>query len=282
MTYLVPALLILLALALANSIDLPDGPTIQEIQLSSGISLHVSGQEGNEALYQQYGRSQKGEDMRSLLHYFWGVRGSTVVESGALDGLRYSNSVIFSQLLQWRAVLIEASPDQFKKLVVNRPEAISVNSALCPNSRKVHWMNTHPPATRGVFEFMDNDSGPKARTLRKLKKIYGQKPNDGYSDSILDKELQIVPCANITSIMTSLNIYKIDLWFLDIEGAEMQALTGWDPSVVKVDVLVIEKNKQSDVTTHMQSIGYSCIDDEKVDKYNYWCSSPTFKAHAQT
>lgn len=266
----------------------PLKPTFEVINFEGGHSARVHGREGDPAHFKKFGRSQRMEDMHSLLQYFWGVRGGVVVESGALDGLRYSNTVVYSKLLQWKAVLIEASPDQFKKMVVNRPEAISVNAALCSETQKVHWLNTHPPATRGIYEFMGNDTGPKTKTVKRLKRKYEDhfKRFGDFNETILDKELRSVSCIEFNSLMNALQISKVDLWFLDVEGGEMEVLRGWNHSLIKVDVLVIEKvwlNKSRDpdaIMNFMTSIRYTCIDDDSIDMHNYWCSSPSFKPRA--
>lgn len=252
-------------------------PTVGNLKLSDGYEVKTAGRNMAMEYLEAYGKSQKGEDAYALRNYFWGVRGGVVVESGALDGLRYSNSFVFSQLMQWRSVLVEASPDQYEKLVVNRPEAISINAALCQTPRRLHFLNTHPPATRGVFEFLDNNKKAKKYFIGKMRQKYGDslEINGGFNETILDAELGLIPCVDFTSLMNGLGIEHVDLWFLDVEGAELIVLKGWDHNSIKVDVLVIEKRKG--VIRHMQSIGYSCIDDATIDKYNYWCVSPTFK-----
>jgi len=64
--------------------------------------------------------SQCGED-KLLLQWFDGLCNGTYLEMGALDGLQYSNSYVFNQKFDWRGVLIELDPSNFRKLQKNRP-----------------------------------------------------------------------------------------------------------------------------------------------------------------
>ena len=40
---------------------------------------------------------------------------------GALDGIKYSNTKFFEELLNWTGILIEPNPVMFNKLIKNRP-----------------------------------------------------------------------------------------------------------------------------------------------------------------
>ena len=54
-----------------------------------------------------------------------------IVEMGALDGIKFSNSFYYEYALGWKALLIEALPSNYKRLVVNRPNASTVHTAMC-------------------------------------------------------------------------------------------------------------------------------------------------------
>lgn len=232
----------------------------------------------NEAYLSQFMKSQKGEDIYAIRNYFWDVRGGVAVESGALDGLRYSNSFIFSHLLQWRSVLVEASPDQFGKLSRNRPEAISINAALCKDTRSLHWLNTWPPQERGIFEFM-RSSKQKRKKIKEMKRRYENvfSLNGQFNQTILDLELKKVPCLKFTDLMLQIGIHRVNIWFLDVEGAEYVVLQGWDPEIIHVDVLVVEtptKEMMKPMLNLFDRINYKC--DIVSDKYNIWCTAPDF------
>jgi hypothetical protein len=50
--------------------------------------------------------AQYGEDMWLVEKYFYGMKNGVVIESGALDGVLYSNSNVFETYLNWTAILI--------------------------------------------------------------------------------------------------------------------------------------------------------------------------------
>ena len=73
--------------------------------------------------------SQMLEDVRLNRRYFKGKRDGFFVEMGAIDGLQFSNSLIYEQCFGWKGLLIEAEPDNAAALVRNRPCAITLHAA---------------------------------------------------------------------------------------------------------------------------------------------------------
>ena len=91
---------------------------------------------------------------------FFGKKQGVIVESGALDGMTYSTSYFFERTLEWRSVHIEASPINYKKLVMYRKLSINIHAALCTNSTTLHFLDGRTGgkggrATSGIAEFMN-------------------------------------------------------------------------------------------------------------------------------
>lgn len=177
----------------------------------------------------KYSKGQEGHEMDKWLYenMFYGIHNGIIVESGALDGLQYSNSFMYENALNWRSVHIEPDPDNFSLLRKNRKHSINMNAALCDNPRLLHFVFGWTPATRGFYEFMpqsiiNNYHEPIAKGQIKM------------------EELPTIPCLKFSDILTMLNIHKINIWILDIEGAEESALLGTDFSKLHVDVIVME------------------------------------------
>jgi hypothetical protein len=55
----------------------------------------------------------------------------TIVEMGALDGKLFSISKFFEDHLKWTSILIEANPNNFQRLLKNRPRSRNYNTAIC-------------------------------------------------------------------------------------------------------------------------------------------------------
>jgi hypothetical protein len=54
------------------------------------------------------------------------------VEIGALDGVTYSNTLFFERMFDWRGVLIEAQPENARRLLrVNRRNTVKLPFGIC-------------------------------------------------------------------------------------------------------------------------------------------------------
>ena len=78
-------------------------------------------------------------------------------KSGALDGIRFSNSLFFEKFANWTSLNIEAGERNYKGLVTNRPNAINIQVALCNDVRSLHYVPDlkDVPEVEGIYEFMN-------------------------------------------------------------------------------------------------------------------------------
>jgi len=102
-------------------------------------------------------KSQSGEDKQLLSGKgirFDQVCNGSYIEMGALDGVIYSNSHVYHHAMDWKGLLIEASPKNYKNLVKNRKNEIAVvNAGVCGEERDLHWVDKSSGAVRGFLEF---------------------------------------------------------------------------------------------------------------------------------
>lgn len=138
-----------------------------------------------------------------------GVERGIFLEMGALDGITFSNTLMFEQCLGWNGLLIEANPKSFTKLLENRPCAITIGEAAC----KV-------------------DDGPTLRMAG----------NEGVASIVKDnvKDYVEVPCRPLSQMLEENGIDRINFFSLDVEGAELNVLQTLDWEKVKIDVLLVE------------------------------------------
>jgi hypothetical protein len=101
-----------------------------------------------------FAKAQDQEDVWLYEHYFYGMQKGVVMESGALDGELFSNSNLFEKYADWTAIHVEADPQNYGNLIVNRPEAINVNGALCSEPTLLHYSSFGVIPVRGFVEFM--------------------------------------------------------------------------------------------------------------------------------
>lgn len=195
-------------------------------------------------------KAQDKEDLWLYEHWFYGITNGIVIESGALDGISLSTSYFFESFANWTAIHIEGDPENFRRLQYNRPESINIHGALCKNSQILHYSNISISSVRGFVEFM----APAF-----LKKWHGRIFRNITSIDALPK----VQCIPMRQILKLLHLTTVDLWVLDIEGAEEQALLGTDFQAVNIktiamecDVTDIERNDRK--IKILEGQGYIC------------------------
>ena len=186
--------------------------------------------------------SQSQEDRALFMNYFKSptICGGTYVEIGALDGIRYSNTKFFEDNLDWGGVLIEAHPDNAKKLIRNRSSSKNhiISEAVCPDGQ--NYVNfTGSKAVGGIWDEMSD--GHKQHFFS------GSKP-----------ETVQVPCRPIGRMLNEAGIKAVDFFILDVEGAELMVLETMDWSI-SVKVFVVEMGrgeKDKKVIDLLASKGY--------------------------
>jgi FkbM family methyltransferase len=168
--------------------------------------------------------SQAGEDKFLNDTYFKNKKGGIYIELGALDGVLYSNTKFFQDVLDWSGILIEPHPYKFRDLTINRPNNYLFNCAISNSTDEV------------VFRFfIDNYSGVSGieRTLPT------EHINGFYTHVREPKDRITLKPKNLTEIIKSTNIQHINLLSLDVEGHEYEVLLSWDFSI-PIDVILIE------------------------------------------
>lgn len=184
-------------------------------------------------------KSQSKEDSVLWHEFFRGLCQGKYIELGALDGIRFSNTHIFSKGLNWTGVLIEASPSNYKKLSRNRQEDELHHSAVCRSARMVHVIDKG--AVGGIYEFM-----PKSFRTK-------------WHPKVKETDLSAVKCQPLGDILR-LHRY-FDFFSLDVEGGELQVLQTIDFSKVQFGVIFLEADghnplKNEATKSYLQAQGY--------------------------
>lgn len=148
----------------------------------------------------------------------------TYVEIGGLDGVRYSNTYLLHTCFGWAGVVVEGSPHNAKQLEENvpkhRPGTVWHHGAVCA-----------PPQTH--VDFSAGENGPVQGDVEHLGR-------DRAHSRGLDKSVAVVkvPCRPMSEYLGSLD--SIDLFSLDVEGAELEVLLTMDFKTKAPKVLMIE------------------------------------------
>lgn len=193
-------------------------------------------------------KSQEGEDRWMYRNLFQGMRGSSfvVVEMGALDGIKFSNSFAFEFELGWRAVLIEGSLQNFASLSRNRPGATAMLGAVCRNSTTIHIAG----------------GGPGAKMM----------------EAVPGK----TPCMPMSMLLEKAGVTKIDFFSLDVEGAELAAIETHDVPVgaYLVEQINIKRRllKNAAVREALQSRGFCKMASNVGHQNEVWVNKTFFEA----
>lgn len=134
------------------------------------------------------------------------------IETGAVQGTQYdSNSLFFERFLGWQGLLVEANPYSFAKLMVRRPAAFRIETALCEKA--------------GSLQFNLPDS---------------QRTADGCCGRANGRGKYTLRCTPLGAILNLMSVRHVDFFSLDVEGAEMSVLQGFNWAQTTLSVLLIE------------------------------------------
>jgi FkbM family methyltransferase len=141
------------------------------------------------------------------------------VELGARDGKLTSNTYLLEKELNWTGILVECSPQNYKRLQQLRPNCILDNRAI--SNKSGEYINFYPGLSSGVGSIYKD---PKFTQYRAVK----------------------VKTITLSDLLKEHNApHEIDYISLDVEGAEELALEGfnWD---YKVNYWTIESENWMD------------------------------------
>lgn len=153
--------------------------------------------------------SQTGEDRALYRQFFCGVKNATYVEIGALDGVTFSNTKFYEDSLGWSGVLIEAQPQNAARLKTNRPDSKTFALAVCPEGLDRLTFTGTAGAVAGATESM----------TKRFRAVY-----HGGGDSLSYS----VDCKPMSTILRNAGVTQVDLFSLDVEGAELKVLETMD------------------------------------------------------
>jgi FkbM family methyltransferase len=156
--------------------------------------------------------------------YFKGVRRGFYIECGALDGVRISNTKVLEDHFNWTGILIEPNFHTFKKLKENRPNNINLKLALSDRD--------------GEGEF----------TLPVLKNRHHGRGSTNYAPEIFKRikrmshgmEKYSVKFMTYKTLIDITGTKKVDLFILDVEGAELDIISGMKGCKVLPKVFCVE------------------------------------------
>ena len=158
------------------------------------------------------------------------------LEMGALDGIKYSNTLFFEQTMNWTGILIEPGT-KYSELKRNRGAANNVlhNLAVCAEPGEMELKYVQGAEAEGGLDAPKRTWGKALSSHR-------------------------VQCDGLGSILKKSGVKSIDLFSLDVEGRELEVLHSMDWEIpFKVLVMEARPKDQGELEKLLVSKGYEYI-----------------------
>jgi len=188
------------------------------------------------------------------------------IEMGAFNGIMYSNTLHLEKYKNWNGLLVEPSKKQFELCKQARPKS-EVFNYLCTSSNnagKDYLFYDMGAMSYSKFENTDNDYTNHDKNAKKILDKFQEKEDSYYIKTITVNEL-----------LNSISAPKlINFFSLDVEGAELEVLDGFDFNEYKIQYLLIEARDFNKTYDYLVKVGYIYID--SIDKINFLFGHKSF------
>jgi FkbM family methyltransferase len=190
-----------------------------------------------------YGQFDPQVDQVLHERYFPNTFNGVSIECGAFDGVLANCTKFFEDNYNWNTINIEPLPYIYKMLEQNRPNSVNLEIALS-NECKEASITVYDIHQHGIYNACASLSH-----LPDCKRALENMSRDSF------KTFQ-VKCKTYKDVIEELNITKLDLFILDVEGHEFEVLDGMTGCDVFPDVFVIEHGHRTpeDIYNKLKSL----------------------------
>ena len=174
--------------------------------------------------------SQCKQDKTLEENIFKGYKNGVFVDVGAHDGVTINNTLYFEKNNNWSGINIEPIRVVYDKLVINRPNSININCAVCNNDGEIEFLcNTgYTEMISGIKDMFDEKH---LQRLQRENNIHGS-----YTETIM------VPTKKLETIFDENKITHVNYLSIDVEGAEFEVIKSINFDKVYIDVIGFENN----------------------------------------
>ena len=193
--------------------------------------------------------SQNGQP-EALTNLLSKKRGGFFVEVGGLDGEQFSNSLFFEINREYDGLLIEANPYTFKQMLKTDRKCYMAHACI---SRNLYHMDFKiAGAVTSAVQTMSGDH--KDRIDREIP-VYGDSKTWEGSGAVVT-----TTCATLNALMDNIGHKHIDLFSLDVEGAELHVLKSIDFGTLSFDLVMVEiQEHREEIKNFMESVGFKHV-----------------------
>ena len=190
------------------------------------------------------------QDLDKKLIAIIGNKPGFFVELGANDGISQSNTKHLEMFHGWRGVLIEPYPGNFQKLSKTRTSSTHFVNAACvsfgfqKSEMELTYSNLMTTPMEGSSDVEDRESHAQSgkKFLKGNERVSTFSAKARTLNSILDD-------AGAPSV--------IDLLSLDVEGGELEVLSGVDHSKYRFNWILVESRNKQKISDFLEKLGYA-------------------------
>lgn len=174
--------------------------------------------------------SQFKQDELLEQNVFKGYKNGIFMDVGAHDGVSINNTLYFEKNNNWTGYNIEPIKSVYEKLVINRPNSININCAVCNNNGTAQFLcNTgYTEMISGLKDCFD---------IRHVLRLKNENEAMGSKTEIIK-----VKTKKLEDICDEYNIKHIDFLSIDVEGAEFEVIKSINFDKIFIDVIIFENN----------------------------------------
>jgi len=208
--------------------------------------------------------SQFGQD-RYLSSFFEGKSDGSFIEIGALDGVKFSNSLFFENS-GWSTFLCEANPNNYESIVENRPNSKEITlKAVVPNDYledTIKFLSFEPGYGDGLSGIVgEYEEDHLSRIEREISKgLISTSPKE-----VSCEVVKIYDLLENYSLLNGSNHF--DIMSLDIEGMEEKIIKSIDYNKFSFGFIMVENNyKKNTIERFLSTVGYEKVANIKTDE----------------
>lgn len=174
--------------------------------------------------------SQDQQDKYLEENIFKGYKNGFFIDIGAHNGKSINNTLYFEENNNWTGINIEPIEKIYNDLIINRPNCININCAVCNNDGETEFLcNTgYTEMISGIKNTFD------PRHMERLKN-----ENKKYGSST---EIIKVKTKKLETICEVNKISHINYLSIDVEGGEFEVIKSINFDKVFIDVIGFENN----------------------------------------
>lgn len=174
--------------------------------------------------------SQDKQDEYLEKNIFKGYNSGIYVDVGSHDGITINNTIYFQKNNKWNGINIEPIKKVYNKLIINRPNDININCAVCNYDGKTEFIcNTgYTEMISGIKDTYD---------YRHYNRLNNENTLMNASTEII-----IVNTKKLETIFDEHHITHVHYLSIDVEGAEFEVIKSINFDKVFIDVIGFENN----------------------------------------